>query len=166
MDAQREAEGVDNESPPTDGKIEFKRTSKLSRKLKSLKQQEVDDVELDKPQLRGSKLVMPEYVIGQKPHKPKKCKTKSDQSRSASAAINHLCLPPSEREDQRAGQRKRKWQAETPTDATWPLLSILTAAPVAYATKHRYIALQWINADSSLINLLLKLSYKHLAKIL
>lgn len=91
MDAQREAEGVDNESPPTDGKIEFKRTSKLSRKLKSLKQQEVDDVELDKPQLRGSKLVMPEYVIGQKPHKPKKCKTKSEQSRAAGKLqLSHL----------------------------------------------------------------------------
>ncbi|EDX09936.1 GD12879 [Drosophila simulans] len=62
MDAQREAEGVDSESHPADGKIEFKRTSKLSRKLKSLKQQEVEDVELDKPQLRGSKLVMPEYA--------------------------------------------------------------------------------------------------------
>ncbi|EDW40954.1 protein TSSC4 [Drosophila sechellia] len=91
MDAQREAEGVDNESPPTDGKIEFKRTSKLSRKLKTLKQQEVEDVELDKPQLRGCKLVMPEYVIGQKPQKQRKSKTKSDQSRAAGKLqLSHL----------------------------------------------------------------------------
>ncbi|EDW93985.1 uncharacterized protein LOC6533563 [Drosophila yakuba] len=91
MDAQREAEGEDNESPPADGKIEFKRTSKLNRKLKNLKQQEVEDVELDKPQLRGSKLVMPEYVIGQKPQKQKKSKTKSDQSRAAGKLqLSHL----------------------------------------------------------------------------
>ncbi|XP_017040490.1 uncharacterized protein LOC108087571 [Drosophila ficusphila] len=90
MDAQREAE-EDNESPDSGGKIEFKKTSKLNRNLKKLQQQEVEDVELDKPQLRGSKLVMPEYVIGQKPQKQKKSKTKSNQNRaSGKLQLSHL----------------------------------------------------------------------------
>ncbi|XP_017133880.1 protein TSSC4 [Drosophila elegans] len=91
MDAQREAEGDDIESPSSDGKIEFKKTSKLNRNLKKLQQQEVEDVELDKPKLRGSKLVMPEYVIGQRAQKQKKSKTQSNQSRaSGKLQLSHL----------------------------------------------------------------------------
>ncbi|XP_016966629.1 protein TSSC4 [Drosophila biarmipes] len=91
MDAQREAEGDEGESPHPDGKIEFKKTSKLNRNLKKLQQQEVEDVELDKPQLRGSKLVMPEYVIGQKSQKQKKANNKSNQNRaSGKLQLSHL----------------------------------------------------------------------------
>ncbi|XP_016997886.2 uncharacterized protein [Drosophila takahashii] len=91
MDAQREAEGDDHESPHSDGKIEFKKTSKLNRNLKKLQEEEVEDVELDKPQLRGSKLVMPEYVIGQKSQKQRKSKVKSNQSRaSGKLQLSHL----------------------------------------------------------------------------
>jgi len=51
----------------------------------------VEDVELDKPQLRGSKLVMPEYVIGQKSQKQKKSKNKSNQNRaSGKLQLSHL----------------------------------------------------------------------------
>lgn len=71
MDAQRESDDVDDndhmdESGSAAHKIEFKKTSKLNRNFKQLKQHDEEDAELDKPQLRGSKLVMPEYVIGQK----------------------------------------------------------------------------------------------------
>ncbi|XP_020816643.1 protein TSSC4 [Drosophila serrata] len=91
MDAQRDAEGADDDSMNAGGKIEFKKTSKLNRNLKKLQAEEVNDVEVDKPQLRGSKLVMPEYVIGQKAQKQKKSKPKSNQSRAAGKLqLSHL----------------------------------------------------------------------------
>lgn len=46
-----------------------------------------------------------------------------------------------ERKRERWRERARaetETAAETPAEATWPLLSILTAAPVAYATKHTF----------------------------
>lgn len=94
MDAQREAEedDIDNDNEAETGhKIEFKKKSKLNRNLKQIKQDEVDDVELDKPQLRGSKLVMPEYVIGQKSAKKSKKPQISSQSRAAGRLqLSHL----------------------------------------------------------------------------
>ncbi|KAH8315921.1 hypothetical protein KR074_001640 [Drosophila pseudoananassae] len=91
MDAKKEAGMEEDESPDTKGKIEFKKTSKLNRNLKKLEQEEVQDVELDKPQLRGSKLVMPEYVIGQKSRPQKKSKPKGSQSRaSGTLQLSHL----------------------------------------------------------------------------
>ncbi|KAL7733442.1 hypothetical protein ACLKA6_004923 [Drosophila palustris] len=93
MDAQRETEAddVDNETG-AGHKIEFKKKSKLNRSLKQLKQDEVEDVELDKPQLRGSKLIMPEYVIGQKAAKTNKKKPQSSSQSRASGKLqlSHL----------------------------------------------------------------------------
>ncbi|KAH8305235.1 hypothetical protein KR018_006111 [Drosophila ironensis] len=87
IDAQKEAEAEE----VAGGKIEFKKTSKLSRNLKQLQQQEEADTELEKPQLRGSKLVMPEYVIGQKPSRQRKSKPKANQSRaSGTLQLSHL----------------------------------------------------------------------------
>lgn len=58
------------ESPEKDEgektKIEFKKSSKIRRNLKSLESLEKMDAEIDSPKLKGSKLVMPEYVVGQK----------------------------------------------------------------------------------------------------
>ncbi|XP_034656425.1 uncharacterized protein LOC117893791 [Drosophila subobscura] len=91
MDAQRETGAEDDAAMEAGGKIEFKKKSKLNRNLKKLQAEEVDDVELDKPQLRGSKLVMPEYIIGQKPQKQKKTKPKDNQSRAAGKLqLSHL----------------------------------------------------------------------------
>ncbi|KAH8302941.1 hypothetical protein KR044_012254 [Drosophila immigrans] len=95
MDAQRETEAEDSEqrddAAGAGHKIEFKKKSKLNRNLKQLTQTEVEDVELDKPQLRGSKLVMPEYVIGQKSSKKSKKQQNSSQSRAAGKLqLSHL----------------------------------------------------------------------------
>lgn len=98
MDAQRDADSdgtddMDETGTRTTSKIEFKKTSKLNRNLKQLKESEVDDVELDKPQLRGSKLVMPEYVIGQKSTKKPKKQHSSSQSNQRAAGklqLSHL----------------------------------------------------------------------------
>lgn len=96
MDSQREVDSDDTEDMNDAGtgsahKIEFKKTSKLNRNLKQLKSNEVDDVELDKPQLRGSKLVMPEYVIGQKAARKAKKQQSSSQTRAAGKLqLSHL----------------------------------------------------------------------------
>ncbi|KAH8415655.1 hypothetical protein KR222_007393 [Zaprionus bogoriensis] len=95
MDAQREADDNDErEECSASPKIEFKQKSKLNRNLKQLRQHEVQDAELDKPQLRGSKLVMPEYVIGQKCHKRSKSKPHAGRAESCATAgklqLSHL----------------------------------------------------------------------------
>ncbi|XP_068148590.1 uncharacterized protein [Drosophila tropicalis] len=95
MDAQREADtiGQDDElASSTVHKIEFKKTSKLNRNLKKLQSDETEDVTVDKPQLRGSKLIMPEYVIGQRAApKQKRSKPKAEQNRAAGTLqLSHL----------------------------------------------------------------------------
>ncbi|XP_034480726.1 uncharacterized protein LOC117786524 [Drosophila innubila] len=92
MDAQRETETDDGDNEARAGhKIEFKKKSKLNRNLKKIEQDEVEDVELDKPQLRGSKLIMPEYVIGQKSARKSKNQQSSSQSRAAGKLqLSHL----------------------------------------------------------------------------
>ncbi|TMW49293.1 hypothetical protein DOY81_005629 [Sarcophaga bullata] len=70
IDEQKEAKhtSIMKESPEKFGgdlKIEFKKCSKIRRNLKSLESLEQRDVEIDSPRLKGSKLVMPEYVVGQ-----------------------------------------------------------------------------------------------------
>lgn len=95
MDAQRDVDDNDDmdhiDESGSAHKIEFKKTSKLNRNFKQLKQHDEEDAELDKPQLRGSKLVMPEYVIGQK--SAKKCKKQQTSSHSRAAGtlmLSHL----------------------------------------------------------------------------
>ncbi|XP_001353709.2 uncharacterized protein [Drosophila pseudoobscura] len=92
MDAQRQTEAGDDAEMDAGGKIEFKKKSKLNRNLKKLEAEEVADVELDKPRLRGSKLVMPEYIIGQKkPQKQTKSKPSDNKIRAAGKLqLSHL----------------------------------------------------------------------------
>lgn len=87
-------------------KIVFNRRSANSRQptfKKSIglrKQIERDDVDMDpvdqKAMFRGSKMVMPEYVIGQKPKKTKKLSTASStstdtrQAKSNKPQLQHL----------------------------------------------------------------------------
>lgn len=78
-------------------KIEFKKSSKIRRNLKSIQSAEQLDVEVDSPKLKGSKLVMPEYVIGQKKTTiKKKCLSgsiSSDKQRERAAGkllLSHL----------------------------------------------------------------------------
>ncbi|EDV96084.1 uncharacterized protein LOC6557362 [Drosophila grimshawi] len=92
MDAQHgqtdPADEMDNE-PSTAPKVEFKKKSKLHRNLKQLQRNELEDVEVDKPQLRGSKLIMPEYVIGQRKAK-KQPKSKSETRAACKLQLSHL----------------------------------------------------------------------------
>lgn len=95
MDAQRDSDDVDDNEHMDDSgpahKIEFKKTSKLNRSFKQLEQNDLEDAELDKPQLRGSKLVMPEYVIGQKSAKKYKKQMSGSQIRAAGKLqLSHL----------------------------------------------------------------------------
>ncbi|KAH8408299.1 hypothetical protein KR215_002002 [Drosophila sulfurigaster] len=95
MDAQRDREAVEEDDRDNEAgkghKIEFKKKSKLNRNLKQLKETEVEDVEMDKPQLRGSKVLMPEYVIGQKTSKKSKKPQSSSQNRAAGKLqLSHL----------------------------------------------------------------------------
>ncbi|EDW73183.1 uncharacterized protein Dwil_GK17414 [Drosophila willistoni] len=96
MDAQRETDTIgqddDELASSTGHKIEFKKKSKLNRNLKKLQSDETEDVSVDKPQLRGSKLIMPEYVIGQRAApKQKRSKPKAGQNRAAGTLqLSHL----------------------------------------------------------------------------
>lgn len=72
-------------------KIEFKKSSKIRRNLKTLESHEQLDVEIDSPKLKGSKLVMPEYIVGQK--KPNAFKRKSaDNKEKKERAAGKLLL--------------------------------------------------------------------------
>ncbi|ALC43681.1 CG6674 [Drosophila busckii] len=102
MDARREAEADDiaDDEAGRANKIEFKKTSKLQRNFAQRREIEVDDAEVDKPQLRGSKLVMPEYVIGQKSTKKAKKTRISNQERAAGKLqLSHLEEPEEEEQD-------------------------------------------------------------------
>ncbi|XP_053955508.1 uncharacterized protein LOC128861407 [Anastrepha ludens] len=65
-DQQTESEGTSE----ANFKIEFKKSSKIRKQMKAKEDNELKDAEVDKPRLKGSKVVMPEYVVGQQ----KKCK--------------------------------------------------------------------------------------------
>lgn len=80
IDEQRESQ-AEIESTPIDvnAKIEFKRSSKIKRQLKEISKKDVPDEQVDKPKLKGSKFVMPEYIIGQRKDKKKKISNQIQQ---------------------------------------------------------------------------------------
>ncbi|XP_013113967.1 uncharacterized protein LOC106091838 [Stomoxys calcitrans] len=81
-------------------KIEFKKSSKIRRNLKSLEEQEQQDAEIDSPKLKGTKLVMPEYVVGSKKPKNLNAKVKNNRERAAgNLTLSHLQEEEEEEED-------------------------------------------------------------------
>ncbi|XP_061391060.1 uncharacterized protein LOC133333022 isoform X1 [Musca vetustissima] len=71
-------------------KIEFKKSSKINRNIKTLQSQEQQDVEVDSPKLKGSKLVMPEYVIGGSKKKVAKAKNTKQDRAAGKLKLSHL----------------------------------------------------------------------------
>ncbi|KAL9902948.1 uncharacterized protein LOC119631802 [Glossina fuscipes] len=96
MDKQRELQQSDNEKFDVNTKIEFKKSSKIERELKILAEKEVADVEVDLPKLKGSKLIMPEYVVGQTIKKTKtkrnyrKCLSRTKEHANGQLLLTHL----------------------------------------------------------------------------
>ncbi|XP_037933648.1 uncharacterized protein LOC119668269 [Teleopsis dalmanni] len=90
IDEHREANELTDQDDTTSKKIEFKKSAKIRQKLKSIESQEVADVEIDKPKLKGSKVVMPEYVIGQKKEKRKANNTQNQHRAAGSLTLAHL----------------------------------------------------------------------------
>ncbi|XP_055912104.1 uncharacterized protein LOC129946094 [Eupeodes corollae] len=88
----KEIESSKDEEESTDcasGKISFNKAVKAKRSIRI--SGEVDDEEVDKPKLKGSKLVMPEYVIGQKSEKDKRKKrSPSKIETSSQLTLSHL----------------------------------------------------------------------------
>ncbi|XP_075162152.1 uncharacterized protein LOC142234839 [Haematobia irritans] len=70
-------------------KIEFKKSSKLRRNLKSIEEKEQQDTEVDSPKLKGTKLVMPEYVIGSKKSNIKTKDTGKERA-AGNLTLSHL----------------------------------------------------------------------------
>ncbi|XP_067648175.1 U5 small nuclear ribonucleoprotein TSSC4 [Eurosta solidaginis] len=94
MDDQHEARaaaGEDNTSA-NNLKIEFKKSSKLTRKMKAKEGDELKDAEVDKPRLKGSKVVMPEYVVGQQKESKKRRKIVTENQVRAAGILklDHL----------------------------------------------------------------------------
>lgn len=87
IDARKETDG-DDEGPKT---VQHKKI-KLSRNIKTLKAQEQEDVEIDSPKLKGSKLIMPEYVIGGSKKTNKVSRVKNDKKDRAAGKLmlSHL----------------------------------------------------------------------------
>ncbi|XP_011181376.1 uncharacterized protein LOC105211565 [Zeugodacus cucurbitae] len=94
MDEQLdECEGRDVSSRESNNKIEFKKFSKIKKQIKDKEGEELKDAEVDKPRLKGSKVVMPEYIVGQQRDAKKKKHLKSvdNQSRAAGTLkLDHL----------------------------------------------------------------------------
>lgn len=93
IDARKETDGDDEGTETVQHKkIEFKKSSKLSRNIKTLKAQEQEDVEIDSPKLKGSKLIMPEYIIGgsKKPNKVSRVKNDKKDRAAGKLMLSHL----------------------------------------------------------------------------
>ncbi|XP_017475786.1 PREDICTED: uncharacterized protein LOC108366036 [Rhagoletis zephyria] len=88
MDEQLEAR-AEKEGNFEEGKlkIEFKRSSKIRKQMKAKEDDELKDVEVDKPRLKGSKVVMPEYVVGQQRESKKKHKVATENKVRAAGTL-------------------------------------------------------------------------------
>lgn len=78
---------MDNEDSSSSQKIVFKKSIRLRPK-----DDEVDP-QLNAKKVQGLKIIMPEYVIGEKKQKPKKDRKPKDQqssSKAASLRLSHL----------------------------------------------------------------------------
>lgn len=91
MDEQlEEREGKDGTSLETNSRIEFKKSSKLRKQIRDKEEDEVKDAEVDKPRLKGSRVVMPEYVVGQQRDTKKKKLVKSVENQIRAAGTLRL----------------------------------------------------------------------------
>ncbi|XP_073837056.1 uncharacterized protein [Musca autumnalis] len=105
IDARKESEDDDgsvgdNKDAILKQKIEFKKSSKLQRHIKALEAQEQCDAEIDSPKLKGSKLIMPEYVIGGSKKTKKVHSTKNTKQERAAGKLMLSHLQEDEEEDQ------------------------------------------------------------------
>ncbi|KAL5287054.1 hypothetical protein ACFFRR_008167 [Megaselia abdita] len=91
IESQKEKDldlGFDNEQKEFTGKIKFNKSANVKRSLRTSKSEE----ESDKPKLKGSKLVMPEYVVGQrvKPTPVSNKKEKVPKDTKQMLSLSHL----------------------------------------------------------------------------
>uniref|UniRef100_A0A034VRT8 U5 small nuclear ribonucleoprotein TSSC4 n=1 Tax=Bactrocera dorsalis TaxID=27457 RepID=A0A034VRT8_BACDO len=90
LEARERQEGTCHE---TNAKIEFKKSSKIRKQMRDKEEDEVKDAEIDKPRLKGSRVVMPEYVVGQQRDTKKKKHVKSVENQTRAAGtlrLDHL----------------------------------------------------------------------------
>ncbi|XP_055843543.1 uncharacterized protein LOC129910265 [Episyrphus balteatus] len=79
----------DESEEASSGKISFNKSVKAKRSIRV--SGEIDDEEVDRPKLKGSKLVMPEYVVGQKAEKDKRKKRSPNKvEKSSQLTLSHL----------------------------------------------------------------------------
>ncbi|EAT41642.1 AAEL006755-PA [Aedes aegypti] len=86
-----EATGSESATHGFRGKVKFNRSIKLKSQLEE--EQETPPTEEEKPKVKSTKVVMPEYVIGQKVKKPKPVKlgmASSKRDRSKELKLDHL----------------------------------------------------------------------------
>ncbi|XP_053688234.1 uncharacterized protein LOC128737588 [Sabethes cyaneus] len=92
MEAQKrdelntDEEGTGEGSTAFKGKVRFNRSLKLKSQLEDPPPTE----EEDKPTVKGTKVLMPEYVVGQKAKKPKPAKASSKLARNKELKLDHL----------------------------------------------------------------------------
>uniref|UniRef100_W8CAD2 U5 small nuclear ribonucleoprotein TSSC4 n=2 Tax=Ceratitis capitata TaxID=7213 RepID=W8CAD2_CERCA len=70
-----------------DVKIEFKKSSKIRKQIRDMEDGELKDAEVDKPRLKGSKVIMPEYVVGHQRKSKKKVKGTSESMIRAAGTL-------------------------------------------------------------------------------
>ncbi|XP_001841831.2 uncharacterized protein LOC6030977 isoform X1 [Culex quinquefasciatus] len=108
---KRDQQQHEDEEGPTEfkSKVRFNRSVKLQARL-----EEVDKpppTEEDKPKVKGCKVVMPEYVVGQKPKKSRPVKVgggaagggSSKRDRSSELKLDHLMEEEDDEEDDNDG---------------------------------------------------------------
>ncbi|XP_023293903.2 uncharacterized protein LOC111677082 [Lucilia cuprina] len=100
IDEQKDSSESEENSEGQKTKIEFKKSSKIRRNLKTLESLEKMDVEIDSPKLKGSKLVMPEYVVGQKKQEKKKLHNLGDKNEKKERAAGKLLLSHLQEDDE------------------------------------------------------------------
>lgn len=89
LEDRKQAEQMDEEDSDAD-KIVFKKSTKLKPREDPVE----EDPQLNVKKLHGAKVVMPEYVVGQKKQKPRKDPNprKSPAQKSAKELkLSHLC---------------------------------------------------------------------------
>lgn len=85
-DRKYDEDDMDTEEAGSSGKIVFKKSIRLKPK-----EDEVDP-QINAKKIQSNKIVMPEYVVGEKRQKPKKDKSKDQKSSSKgpSLRLSHL----------------------------------------------------------------------------
>lgn len=86
VEKQRQKE-FDSEYEELAGKITFNKSAHVKRNLRSASS---TDDESDKPKLKGSKLVMPEYVVGQRIKATSRSKKQNKSPGKQMLNLSHL----------------------------------------------------------------------------